>query len=137
MRLSREKSVVRLPMPMGRDYDIVLRMDPVEPAMQQRVNVFFNGHLIGRPNLLWDPTRVGSYRVPVRADMVRPTNELVLRPEAMVQAGSAGARFSWLDPAERVGVRLWYVRVLPLAAPRSGAPSTAVPVPVTGASHID
>jgi len=31
-----------------------------------------------------------------------------------VTAGSAGPRFAWLDAGERIGVRFWYVRVLPL-----------------------
>ena len=137
VRFSREESVIRLPLPVGRDYDLVLRMDPVDPAVPLRVNVFFNGHLIGRPNLLWDPSRVGSYRVPVRADMVRRTNELTLKPEATVAARSAGERFSWLDPDERLGVRLWYVRVLPLAERRAEVRSTTVPTLGQTASHID
>jgi len=32
--------------------------------------------------------------------------------EPMVAAGSAGPRFSWLEPAQQVGVRFWYLRVL-------------------------
>ena len=39
-------------------------------------------------------------------------NELTVVPETTVTAGSAGARFAWLDPADTVGVRMWYVRVL-------------------------
>ena len=40
------------------------------------------------------------------------SNEIVLVPETLVAAGSAGPRFAWLDPAQKVGVRFWYVRVL-------------------------
>jgi hypothetical protein len=101
-------------LPVRRDYDIVLRMDPVDPAIPQRVSVLVNGHLVGRPQLSWDPERVGSYRVHVPADRVRATTELTIIPEVLVSAGSAGPRFAWLDPADRIGVRLWYVRVLPL-----------------------
>ena len=113
VRFSSDRSVVHIPLAPGRNYDIVLRMDPVDPSVQQRVSVLFNGHFVGRPHLLWEPGRVGTYRVPVRADMVRPSNELTIIPEDLVSASSAGPRFDWMDPAERVGIRLWYVRVLP------------------------
>jgi hypothetical protein len=33
-------------------------------------------------------------------------------PDTTVTAESAGPRFAWLDPADRIGVRLWYLRVL-------------------------
>jgi hypothetical protein len=33
-------------------------------------------------------------------------------PESIVTAAAAGRRFAWLDPAEKIGVRLWYVRVV-------------------------
>jgi len=32
--------------------------------------------------------------------------------EPMVAAGSAGPRFAWLEPAQQVGVRFWYLRIL-------------------------
>ena len=127
VRISQERSVVRMPMPPGREYDIVLRMDPVDPAAQQRVSVLFNGQLVGRPGLMWEADRVGSYRVPVRANLVRETNELTIIPDALVNAGSAGPRFAWLDPAARLGVRLWYVRILPLAERRSHARARLFP----------
>jgi hypothetical protein len=92
----------------------VLRFDPADPAAQERVSVLFNGHLVGVPRLSWDPERVGSYRVRVQAHMVKANNDLTIVPSALVTAGSAGPRFAWLDPADRIGVRLWYVRVLPL-----------------------
>jgi hypothetical protein len=51
-------------------------------------------------------------RVP--RDLVRTwTNSLVLIPSETVPAGSAGERFSWIDPDVPIGIRLWYVRVLP------------------------
>jgi hypothetical protein len=34
-------------------------------------------------------------------------------PETLVRASLAGPRFAWLDPADSIGIRLWYVRVLP------------------------
>jgi hypothetical protein len=106
--------MVRLPLAPRRNYEIVLRLDPVDPASQRRVSVLLNGHLVGRPGLTWDADRVGSYRVPVRAEMVNGTSELTIIPESLVPAGSAGPRLAWLNPADQVGVRLWYVRVLPL-----------------------
>ena len=114
VRVSRDRGVVHIPMVAGRNYDIVLRMDPVDPSAAQRVSVLFNGHFVSRPNLLWDPTRVGSYRIPIRADMVMAANRLTIIAEPLVTAGSAGPRFAWLDAGERIGVRFWYVRVLPL-----------------------
>ena len=51
-------------------------------------------------------------------------NELTIVPDALVPAGSAGARYATRDPDDRLGVRLWYVRVLvpsPLSAVPAGA----------------
>jgi dolichyl-phosphate-mannose-protein mannosyltransferase len=109
-----ERSVVHVPLADQRDYAIVVRIDPVAPDVQNRVNVLFNRHFVAALNLSVNPERVGSYRMLVRADMVRPgRNELAIIPETLVTAASAGPRFAWLDPDQRVGVRLWYVRVLP------------------------
>jgi hypothetical protein len=44
--------------------------------------------------------------------VVEGDNELTLIPGTTVSAGSAGAQFAWLDPADIVGVRMWYLRVL-------------------------
>jgi hypothetical protein len=115
VRVSRgERSVVRLPLPGDRDYDVVLRIDPVDPDSQRRVSVRLNGELVGLLDLSWDPERMGTYRVRVRAHMLESVNELTIAPETLVRAGDAGPRFDWLDADDRVGVRLWYVRVLPL-----------------------
>jgi hypothetical protein len=113
VRVSRgERSRVRIPLAAARTYDIVLRIDPVDPARQDRVSVLFNGHFVGAPRLSHDPDRVGSYVVRVQPHMVRSDNELVIVPSTLVAAGSAGPRFAWIDPDERIGVRLWYVRVI-------------------------
>jgi 4-amino-4-deoxy-L-arabinose transferase-like glycosyltransferase len=115
VRVSRdERAVVRLPLPEKRGYDIVLRIDPVAPATPEHVDVLFNRHLVGRLQLSLDPERVGSYRLRVREDIVNAgSNELIIIPTSVMPAGSAGPRFAWLDPTDRIGVRLWYVRVLP------------------------
>src|SRR5262249_8030254 len=108
-----EQSAVHFPLPQKRPYDVILRLDPVQSDAQQRLTVLFNRQLLGRLNLSWNPERVGSYRLSLPVDWVKQGgNEITLVPEAMVAAGSAGPRFAWLDPAKKVGVRFWYVRVL-------------------------
>ena len=115
VRVSRDRrGVVRLPLPQRRAYDIVLRIDPVTPTAPEQVDVLFNRHLVGRLRLSWNPERVGSYRLTLREDIVTAgSNELIIVPASVMPAASAGPRFAWLDPAERIGIRLWYVRVLP------------------------
>jgi hypothetical protein len=115
VRVSRsERPVVRLPLPVKRPYDLVLRIDPITVSSPERVDVLFNRHLVGRLRLSWNPERVGSYRLTLREDIVNVgSNELIIIPSTMTPVGSAGPRFAWLDPADRIGVRLWYVRILP------------------------
>jgi 4-amino-4-deoxy-L-arabinose transferase-like glycosyltransferase len=109
-----ERAVVRIPLPVKRDYDIVLRIDPVDPGTQDGASVLFNRHMLGHLRLAWNPDRFGTYRLHVPERMVRAgSNEVIIIPDELVPASSAGPRFAWLDPAERLGVRLWYVRVLP------------------------
>ena len=108
-----ERTTVHFPLTRKRSYDVILRMDPVQPETQQRLTVLFNSQVIGRLQLSWNPERVGSYRLSLPVDWVKAGgNEITLVPETMVAAGSAGPRFSWLDPSTKVGVRFWYVRVL-------------------------
>ena len=108
------RSAVHIPLPSRRAYDLVLRLDPVAPETEQRVSVLFNGRLVGLLRLTFDAQRVGTYRMSLPADAVRPgSNELRIIPEQTIAAGAAGPRFAWLDPDQRIGVRLWYVRVLP------------------------
>jgi hypothetical protein len=104
---------MRIPLAAGRDYEIVVRLDPVDPATQRKVWLLVNGSLAGILSLTWDPQRVGSYPVRLPARSVREVNELTFIPDTLVAAGSAGPHFAWLDPREQLGVRLWYVRVLP------------------------
>jgi len=114
VRVSRAaRTTVHIPLPAKRPYDVVLRLDPVAPERQQRVSVLFNTQLVGRIGLTWDPQRVGAHRVSLPAEWVKVgDNEITLVPETTVTAGSAGERFTWLDPADVIGVRMWYVRVL-------------------------
>jgi hypothetical protein len=113
-RVSRtERAAVHFPLLQKRAHDIVLRLDPVAPDAQSRVTVLLNRQLLGRLNLSWNPERVGSYRLTLPAAWVRAgDNEIELIPDAMMTAGSADPRFGWLDPSARIGVRLWYLRVL-------------------------
>lgn len=114
VRVSRgERAIVRIPLPTRRSYDVVLRLDPVAPGIQERVSVLFNRQLVGRLRLEWDPQRVGAYRVRLPEKYVKAgINELAIVPETVVTAAAAGPRFHWLDSEDRIGVRLWYVRVL-------------------------
>jgi len=108
-----DRAVVRLPLPARRDYDLVLRLDPAAPGVQQTLLVRFNRHRVAALPFSWDPQRIGSYRLHVTEQMVRAgINELTLAPDALVPAASAGGRYGWLRPAARVGVRFSYVRVL-------------------------
>jgi hypothetical protein len=108
-----ERASVHFPLPAKRAWEIVLRLDPVAPDSQDRVTVLFNRHLAGVLRLKWNPERMGSYPLTVPAHMVRAgSNELTLVPESIVTAGAAGPRFAWLDPAQKIGVRLWHVRVV-------------------------
>jgi hypothetical protein len=115
VRVSRnERAFVRLPLPAKRAYQLVIRIDPVTPTIPERVDVVFNRHVVGRLVLAWNPERVGSYRMLLRDEVVNAgSNELIIMPSSVTPAGLAGPRFAWLDPADRIGVRLWYVRILP------------------------
>jgi hypothetical protein len=114
VRVSRNaRASVHLPLPTKRAYEVVLRVDPVAPERQDRVEVLFNQQLVGRIRLTWDPQRVGTHRIRLPLEwVIVGDNQLTLVPETTVTAGSAGPRFAWLDPADTMGVRLWYVRVL-------------------------
>lgn len=106
-------AVVRLPLPARRDYDVVLRLDPLDPGRQARAAVLFNRHLIASVALGLDPARMGSYRMRLPRAQVRiGSNELAIVPDVAVPAASVGPRWGWIDPAQQVGIRLWYVRLL-------------------------
>jgi hypothetical protein len=103
-----------MPLPVKRAYDLVVRLDPVLPDFPEQVDVLFNRHHVGRLRMSWNPERVGSYRISIRQEFVTAgSNELIIVPASTTSAASAGPRFAWLDPAEQIGVRLWYVRVIP------------------------
>jgi dolichyl-phosphate-mannose-protein mannosyltransferase len=108
-----ERAAVWIPLPARRSYDVTLRFDPVDPALQHRVDVLLNRQLVARIGLGSDPQRVGSYRIRLPEEHVRVGgNQIMLIPDAVIPRADAGLRFAWVA-GERLGVRLWYVRVLP------------------------
>jgi hypothetical protein len=73
-----------------------------------------NRQLLATLLLTWNPDRVGSYPLLLPADKVRVgMNELTIVPDTLVTAGSAGSRFASRDPKDLLGLRFWYLRVLP------------------------
>ena len=113
-RVSRvERASIHFPLPQKRAYEIALRLDPIAAETQKRVTVLFNRQLLARLQISWNPERVGSYRLTLPAEWVRAgDNEIEIVPETMVTAAAGGPRFAWLNADERVGIRLWYLRVL-------------------------
>ena len=113
-----ERSVIRIPLPTRRTYQVVLRLDPVAPERQRRAIVLLNRQLLANLQLTSNLDRVGTYPLQLPADKVRVgINELTIVPDALVPAEVGGARFDWRNPQDLLGVRLWYVRVL---APPTG-----------------
>ncbi|MGH9411415.1 MAG: glycosyltransferase family 39 protein [Vicinamibacterales bacterium] len=115
VRVSRTgRATVFFPLPSRRPCTAVLRIDPVDPAAQHTVSVLFNSQLVDTLHPVWDPSRVGSYEVPLPpAWMKSGVNALTLVPDAMVPARLAGPRFGWIEPSADIGVRLWQVRLVP------------------------
>ena len=112
-----DRATVRFPLPARRDYEVVVRLDPVVPALR-RMTVLLNRQLVGAVYLRIDPGRMGAYRLRLPREQVRVgSNELTIVPDTLVTAAAAGPRFEWLDQGARPGVRLWYVRVLGDANP--------------------
>ena len=108
-----DRAIVRFPLPTRRTYQIVLRLDPVSPEQQHRAVVLLNRQLLATLLLTWNPERVGTYLLVVPEDRVRVgMNELTIVPDTLVAAQSAGPRYAARDVGDRLGVRLWYVRVL-------------------------
>ena len=108
------RASVYFPLPKKDHYEATLRIDPVVPSMQRTATVLFNTQVVGLVRLGWNPTRVGSYSVSLPAAWVKSgINELTIIPDAMAPAKLAGPGFDWIDSSKQLGVRLWYVRLLP------------------------
>src|SRR4029079_14693921 len=107
------QATLHFPLPAVKPYEIVLRFDPVAPDIQQRVTVLFNRQLLGTLRMSWNPDRMGSYRLSLPVAWTRAgDNEITLVPDTLVAASTGGPRYAWLDPSEKLGVRIWYLRVL-------------------------
>jgi 4-amino-4-deoxy-L-arabinose transferase-like glycosyltransferase len=107
---------VQLPIVARTDHELTVRMDPPEGLKEPPVvAVFLNGHHLGDAALLATPGRIGTYRFAVPADLVGAENRLRFISRTLVNAGDAGARFTFLPPDSPVAFRLWYVRVQPRA----------------------
>jgi hypothetical protein len=102
------RSVLRILLPGARDYDLMVRMDPVPRPPGELaeglpvVRMFMNGAPLGVTPLTWDPARVGAYAIRLPAPRVR--------------AGFNRLAFV-VEPTSRdyAAVRVWYVRLTPAA----------------------
>jgi hypothetical protein len=104
---------VRLPLP-DESYAMTLRVDPAltaDPARQPRVTVFFNRRPLAELDLTRDPDRMGSYRLEVPKELVRPWSRLDLMASHTVAARDAGDPFEAVQPDRPVAFRFWYVRL--------------------------
>jgi hypothetical protein len=100
------------PLPAEGNYFLTVRCDPVSPGNVREVALLWNGILLGRFPLAYDPTRVGAYRVMVPANIThRGANRLTLIPDPTVPPPPLGSEYKWLGDATAAGVRVWYVRL--------------------------
>jgi hypothetical protein len=100
VRTSREsRAVVHFPLPARGDYDVVLRVDPVD-ADTARALILFNQQFVAQFNLEKTAGRVGSYRVTLPRQWQWPGDNAVA-----------------VAPSTPAGVRLWFVRIIPTSPP--------------------
>jgi hypothetical protein len=103
-------SVVRIPLPPVREYDLTVRMDPFPRPLGDgiaglpTVRLFVNDRLVATLDLRWNPERVGAYDVHLPRGVTREGfNRLAFVAEAKSREGG--------------GFSVWYVRVRPTAGP--------------------
>jgi hypothetical protein len=111
-----ERVAMHVSLPEPRDYNLIIRMDPVEtadPAYQPTVDLFLNGKAIAQLRLTREPGRIGVYRVPVPRVLAREVSTLDFVASHVVAVADAGPNFAWLPRDAKVAFRLWYVRVEP------------------------
>jgi hypothetical protein len=107
---------IRLPL-ADSAYVLTLRMDPAltaDPTRQPNVTVFLNRHQLAELSLVRDPTRMGSYRMQVPREIVKPLSRLDILASHTVPAEEGGTPFESLPRDAPVAFRLWYVRLEPL-----------------------
>jgi hypothetical protein len=113
---TRPRATIRIPLPEARPYSMILRMDPLHyaDAPPQRVHVLLNQHPVGVFDLQWHPERVGEYQVVLPPQAARlGANELTVWSDVVAPIGQIGAAFPEIPRDQRVGIRLWYVRIIP------------------------
>jgi hypothetical protein len=123
------RSTIRFPLPERRDYDLVLRIDPLplrDGAPADRARVAFNGHSLGSLSLQWDATRVGSYTLRLPGEQVKVgANSLTLDIDRLVEAWRVRRQYpSAARSAQQVGIRFWYLVVTPAHRPAGGDSSS-------------
>jgi hypothetical protein len=110
------RATLRIPLPENRAYRLILRMDPLyyPGAPPQRVRVLVNQHPVGILDLGWNPERVGEYQLLLPRDAIRlGANEVSLWSDVMAPIGRTGTAFPEIPRAQAVGLRLWYLRIVP------------------------
>jgi hypothetical protein len=108
------RATLHVPLPSGRPYGLVFRLDPVTPSAPTQIAVLLNRRLVGHLDLRWDPERVGAYTLPLPAGLVgRGDNDLELVADAAIPAGDAEPRYAFLPPTRPIAFRLWHLRIVP------------------------
>jgi hypothetical protein len=91
-------------------------MDPFhyDGAPVQHVRVSIGGRLAGEVALAWNPDRVGSYEFALPLG-VKPSwrVRVDLEPDQRAPVSRAADAFPELPRDQQVGVKLWYVAVIP------------------------
>ena len=106
------QTTLHFPLPAVKPYEIVLRFDPVAPAVQSASPSSSTANCSARSSYRGTLERMGSYRLSLPVAWTRAgDNEITLVPDTLVAAAAGGPRYAWLDPAEKLGVRVWYLRV--------------------------
>ena len=95
------RATMEMPLPAGRAYDVLLRVDPSQAPMlpgaaPQRIQLLLNGRLLGACDPQSLPDRVGICRFTLPADAVR-----------------GGVNRMTLVTEQPSGFRVWYARVSP------------------------
>jgi hypothetical protein len=116
-----EAEVVSVRLPLTDEaYAMTLRLDPAltaDPARQPRLTVFLNKQRLADLELSREAGRMGSYRLQVPKEIVRPMSRLDLMASHLVPARDAGSPFAAVPQDRPVAFRFWYVRLEPLQSP--------------------
>ena len=105
---------MRIPLPESRPYLLVLRLHPLNTTGQnpQVVDVELNGQPLATLKLMWDPDRIGDYRLTVAPHLFSPgMNRLTFRSHTMIPLSAGTEVFPELPRDLPVGFRLWYVHI--------------------------